>query len=441
MQQSEPEIEVPVVPFRPRIYEELQDEYAIQTLIVVRGVITRDTPDFESFQRTNRERWEQIEVVLVGIEYFCQKCGISVAEINGRALAEAARIDVLTKDDIMSCLRGIDDFIEQRRNQAAARIQKTWLMFHERKLIRRRKTEFRAAFAIQKFWRWREKGKMLAITTKKRLQTIRSRAAELANSLCGGVIEAMESDPYLIVHVIETLQDLTRCFDLMYKNAILVLLVSLFPPAHIWEEFIEVLAQGGVGDPNDRIYFIVLREGESALPRLLSDMKSLHHVRRLRCDCPAILIPHCDWSLEASMSVDIQLPIFGFLGELPDSRVIFQEANIVAPFASKNHIILAEFVSEILDLIRENRDIKRWMIRLVGQPREHSLAWFDVTPEFFHYTPDLPGLIRQSLHCIGESAQAFLSRVPTNGARIEAVPDQLRGFPNISLFSPALKSE
>jgi hypothetical protein len=38
------------------------------------------------------------------------------------------------------------------------------------------------------------------------------------------------------------------------------------------------------------------------------------------------------------------------------------------------------------------------------------------------------------LHCIGQSAQAFLAQVPHSGARIEAVPDQIRGFPTVALF-------
>ena len=56
----------------PRVYEDLQDEFAYQTLLVVRGKIARDTPDFESFQRTNSKNWEKINNVMDAIENFCE---------------------------------------------------------------------------------------------------------------------------------------------------------------------------------------------------------------------------------------------------------------------------------------------------------------------------------------------------------------------------------
>ena len=49
---------------------------------------------------------------------------IQFAEINGRKLGEASRLDVVTFDDVYSCLVNIDEFIDKKRNDAAKVIQK-----------------------------------------------------------------------------------------------------------------------------------------------------------------------------------------------------------------------------------------------------------------------------------------------------------------------------
>ena len=93
---KEDEIETNDSSLHPRLYEELQDEYAYQTLLVVRGKIARETPDFESFKRTNEKQWNRIDNVLQSIESFCEKYEIQFAEINGRKLSEAALLNIIT---------------------------------------------------------------------------------------------------------------------------------------------------------------------------------------------------------------------------------------------------------------------------------------------------------------------------------------------------------
>jgi hypothetical protein len=101
--------------------------------------------------------------------------------------------------------------------------------------------------------------------------------------------------------------------------------------------------------------------------------------------------------------------------------------------ATAAHLTLANLMGEGFDFLRENRDIKRWVIRFVHGPA-FSIAWFDVTPEFFKWTADFGSLFRQALHTIGYSTQGFLNAIGTFAARIEAIPENIHGFPTVSLF-------
>ena len=422
---------------QPRIYEELQDEYAFQTLLVVRGKIARETPDFESFKRTNEIHWKKIEKVLASIEAFCEKYEIQFAEINGRKLGEAALLSIITEADVHDCLLGVDEFIKKKQDSAALTIQKFWRMILENQNREENKLYFRAAYTIQSFWRRMVDKKKLMGNVKLNLSTVEDRALDLSKSLyCQ--FRNIERNTYVIVHVIATQQDLSRCFDLMYKNAELILMLPKLPPPHIWEEFVELLAQCGVPDANSRIHFITLKEGDGVSNRLLCDMKSVHLARKFICGRNAFLVPHSDWSSERIFSVDIGLPIFGVtdttgLQSRSGIRSIFEEAGIVPTISTHESQEFDFLVQEAFDLINENSDLARWIIRLGYNHHDSGIAWFELSDEFLDDEYSLNDIIRNSLNSIG-SAQSFLSQIKNLGATIEGIPSNVHSFPTVSMF-------
>jgi hypothetical protein len=421
----------------PRLYEELQDEYAMQTLLIVHGRIMRGTPDFESFQRTNEAQWPAIDRVLDRIERVCRKYEVSVAEINGRALSEAARLEVLTDDDIINCLRGVERLVQRKRDWAALIVQRNWRLHIERENFERRKRLFRAAFTIQRFWRQRRDTNLFKQQLGEKLAAVEHRAMELSNGL-HGQFPRIEADPHIVVHFVPTALDLTRCFDLMYRRAILVLILAAPPEPHIWDEFLELFAQCGVFEPSERLHFIILRDGPTFSDRLIRDLKSAHQVRRLICGRPALLIPHGERSAEAVFSVSIGLPILGTLYPI-DERSVFQEAGVVPMFSTRASNILSALVSDGLDLMRANRDIRRWMIRLAGHSGASSMAWFDATPDVFSLATDLGAFFKRNLHCVGRSPASFLALIASTSARIEGLPTQVRCFPTVALLLTGLE--
>ncbi|OHT03985.1 IQ calmodulin-binding motif family protein [Tritrichomonas foetus] len=421
----------------PRIYEELQDEFAYQTLLVVRGKIARETPDFESFKRTNQINWEKIDSVLSLIESFCEKYEIQFAEINGRKLGEAALLSIVTENDVRSCLVGVDEFIKKKQDAAAIVIQNFWRRILELQKQEERKFIFRAAFTIQTFWRNMLDKKQLLGNIKEKLASVDQRAFELSQTLLNQYSE-IEKNNYVVVHVIASHQDLTRCFDLMYKNAEIILMLPKIPAAHIWEEFVELLAQCGVPDANSRLHFIILREGDGISNRLMCDMKSVQLARRFICGRNAFLVPHADWSPERTFSVDIGLPIFGVTDTTEYQsraaiRSIFNEAGIVPTFSTHESRDLAPLIDEALDLMHQNNDITRWIIRLGFTQSESGIGWFELTNEFLNDSSDLGLLFRKSLHCVG-SVQSFLNQIKYVGATVEGIPQNVHSFPTVSLL-------
>ena len=421
----------------PRIYEELQDEFAYQTLIIVRGKIARETPDFESFKRTNEKLWDKINDILRRIELFCQKYGIQFAEINGRKLGEAALLQIVTEDDIHACLVGVDDFVLKKQTEAALIIKRAWKRFWDQKQCQERKIQFRAAYKIQTFWRLQMAKRKLLGEIRRNLNSVTDRAAELSKSL-HGQFSQIEKDPYVVVHVVVSLQDLSRVFDLMYKNVEMILLLPSLPAPHIWDDFLEVLAQNGVMDANSRIHFIMLKDGEGVSKRLTCDMKSVQQVRRLICGRPAFLVPHYDWAPESTLSVDIGLPIFGcvdttYFQSRAAIKGVFKEAGIVSTISTKESTNMRILMDQALDLMTENSDLKRWIIRLGYTSGDSGIGWFELTNEFLNNDTDLELLFRKCLHCVG-SVSSFLSHIKDVGATVEAVPQHIHSFPTVSLF-------
>jgi hypothetical protein len=182
----------------------------------------------------------------------------------------------------------------------------------------------------------------------------------------------------------------------------------------------------------------MLRQGGPVSNRLMCDMKTVQLVRRIVCGRPAMLIPHENWASEIQFAADIQLPVLGCCTTLKlqsrgSVRALFREAGVITPLGTRDCRDLGDLIGEAIDLMDENRDLKRWIIRLGNRQSEQSTAWFDL-PNDWTYESDLGLLFRKSLNCPHGSRVKFLSNVKNCGATVEAVPIQIRSFPTVSLL-------
>ena len=430
----------------PRVYEDLQDEFAYQTLLVVKGKIARETPDFESFQRTNASIWDKINSVLDKIEAFCELFGIQFAEIDGRKLGEAAQLSIVTYDDVYSCLVNVEEFVNKKLNEKAKLIQRNVRIFLNKVLIGRRKLENRAAYKIQSWWRLCVRNQGMPSRNLARNDDFRNRAAwlavQFANSEESKMVE-IEKSEIVVINVLASPQDLSRAFSLMFRNVTVIMILTELPPPYIWEDMVEFFAHCGIPDVNQRIHFVQLRpmnSGDGVSHRLQCDLKSVARIRRILKGRTAFIEPHADWFSEHRLSVDLKLPIFGLVDTTPfqsrgSIKQIFNEARVVTPLSTREVKSVKELCEAIHTLILENKDIQRYLIRYGFSQTEASVAYFQVTPEFFKASCDVLGELQRCL-CVSSSTSVteFLRMIESLGGIVETMPTVVHSFPSVALM-------
>ena len=449
----------------PRVYEDLQDEFAYQTLLIVRGKIARDTPDFESFQRTNQKDWDKINKVVVAIEQFCEMFDIQFAEIDGRKLGEASRLNLITFDDVYKCLVNVDEFIDKKRNEAAKVIQKNVKIFLKKLKENELKKLSKAAYKIQFTFRNYLRRKTLGERNDDRNKELFDKATFLTETFkVDTTMNDLLYSEVVSIHVLTSIQDLTRTFSLIYKNMEIIIIVSELPPPHIWEEMVDFFAQNGISDVNERIHFILLREmnsGDSISHRLQCDMKSITKIQRILKGRLCYIVPHSDWFSEQRLSADLKVPIFGIVDTTDyQSRAgiknIFIEAQIQTPICTKEYTNVVDLLDELSQIISEHQDINRYIIRYGFSQNEKSIAYFNVTQNICRIASainqksrrnktrngddkeydisDFIKEIRSELKCNNCTVSSFFKMVEQVGGIAEAVPHVIRSFPSVSLM-------
>ena len=66
-----------------RDYAELMDEYSLHQLIVRKGKMLEEAPEFISFKRTYLQRWASISYILMCLEKLLSHSDVEMAYIDG----------------------------------------------------------------------------------------------------------------------------------------------------------------------------------------------------------------------------------------------------------------------------------------------------------------------------------------------------------------------
>ena len=430
----------------PRVYEDLQDEYAHQTLLVVKGKIAKDTPDFESFRRTNSRGWHRVYAVLVKIEEFCDMFGIQFAEINGRKLSEAAQLPNLTYDDVHSCLVNVEEFVNKKLDESARIIQRNVRLFLDKVCIEQRKRKHRAAYRIQCWWRGILRSKGIPDRNVARNEEIIEKARVLAQEFAKDIdsrMDSLESSEKVAINVIVSGQDLVRTFSLMYTNVTVILIMTDLPAPYVWDDIVEFFAHCGIPNVNERIHFIPLRpmiSGDGISHRMQCDMKAIARVKRLLKGRTAFIEPHADWFAERRLSVDVGLPIFGVVDTVPfQSRKaikdIFTEASVETPLSTRECRSVADLCDAAHTLLLDHREITRFLVRYGFSQNDSSVAYFDVTPDLLKLSCDVPAELSRILSVSPKTTVShFFKMVETVGGLVEAIPSTVNTFPSVALL-------
>lgn len=89
-----------------RTYGELLDKFSLHEFIIRKGVTLRNTPEFNSFHRSNVQKWSAINDVILHLERMLFETAVPVAYIDGKRIIELATVDngMCTRDQLLSCL-------------------------------------------------------------------------------------------------------------------------------------------------------------------------------------------------------------------------------------------------------------------------------------------------------------------------------------------------
>ena len=126
-----------------REYNELMDAYSLHQLIIRKGVLLADTPEFVSFRRTFLNKWGSISFILHLIEKLLLDAGVDIAYVEGKKVAALATNEMdlkkPTKEELYECIVNKEDVSKK------VKIPSMMFKGHEGPII--------AATVIQKNWR------------------------------------------------------------------------------------------------------------------------------------------------------------------------------------------------------------------------------------------------------------------------------------------------
>lgn len=74
-----------------RQFESLMDEFSLHEVMIRKGVIVRDTPEFESYHRTFSSVWHVVEGLLQHLAALCSQYVVPLAVVNGKSIADLAQ--------------------------------------------------------------------------------------------------------------------------------------------------------------------------------------------------------------------------------------------------------------------------------------------------------------------------------------------------------------
>ncbi|GLI64066.1 hypothetical protein VaNZ11_007230 [Volvox africanus] len=346
-------------PSSSRPFESLMDTFSLHEVMIRKGAVIRDTPEFESYQRTFAAVWPVVEGLLQHLAALCSQYAVPLAVVNGKSLADLAE-QVATAgyqpamEDLLVCLTNIQEvaallkqpgrrFLGPAGREAAAQI----IQAHYRGHLARRKDSVRgqASLKIQHAWRTsrlrkqlRDRMRLARLERDMRFTELRDQlehqwplmrrnshvVIHVPNLLPPPIAAPGESgpprrpEPHLIqAMLLREAAQLARLCDLSEPLLDLILVLPSPPDPeviHYWNKLLEV---GGVRDPTSR-YRIVVPENYSRLPghmsvtaKLLASPRALKRITAAVHGRLAYIVPGNVHDEEVELAVHLGVPLLG----------------------------------------------------------------------------------------------------------------------------------
>ncbi|KAG2448854.1 hypothetical protein HYH02_006205 [Chlamydomonas schloesseri] len=370
-----------------RPFEALMDTFSLHEVLIRKGVVIRETPEFESYARTYEGVWGVVEGLLQHLAALCAQYMVPLAVVNGKSLADLA-IQVASAgyapamEDLLVCLTNIQEvaallkqpgrrFMGPGGADAAAQLIQSFYRGH----LARRKYSVRgqATLKIQHAWKnsrlrqqLRQRMRMARLERDMRFAELRDQLEQqwplfrrnahvvvhvpnlLPPPLTAGDVTTRPEPHLLNTMLLREAAQLARLCDLSEPLLDLILVLPSPPDAdviHYWNKLLEV---GGVSDPTSR-YRIVVPENHARLPghmsvtaKLLASPRALKRIAAAVHGRLAYIVPGNVHDEEVELAVHLGVPLLGpspavcrALGRKSAARELFKTiAANIAPGCS-----------------------------------------------------------------------------------------------------------
>lgn len=404
----------------PRSYNEIMDEFSLHQFIIRKGK-TLDTPEFQSFIRSQQGNWGRISELIHSLEDLLSHYAVPLAYVDGKKLASLAEDELITPslDDLLDCLVNQNQvrtlvsvpgrrFVSVDKESAAATlIQASYRMYIARKNFQDMFVKASAATKIQR--RWRVHHHMLV--TRERIEVAREERFTLwkegQERFKQDYVE-IKSQKRVVVHIPSFTVDerqrrsihnlaifqnrqLPRLTDLTDPNVDVVFLVAAPLPEEVRDYYTKLLAVGGVDNPASRFRFIC-PENYNRLPsqlslatQLLYSPRALKRIKTFIGNRPAYIMPNAVGADDIRVSMKLQLPLYG-----PDDRLstlyssksgckrIFASAQVNMPPAAYDIYSTDDCFQALTRLVIRYPNVKRWLFKMDDEFGGRGHAWIDM---------------------------------------------------------------
>ncbi|KAG2432871.1 hypothetical protein HXX76_008603 [Chlamydomonas incerta] len=370
-----------------RPFEALMDTFSLHEVLIRKGVVIRETPEFESYSRSYEGVWGVVEGLLQHLAALCGQYAVPLAVVNGKSLADLA-IQVAgagyapAMEDLLVCLTNIQEvagllkqpgrrFMGPGGQDSAAQLIQSFYRGH----LARRKYSVRgqATLKIQHAWRnsrlrqqLRQRMRMARLERDMRFAELRDQLEQqwplfrrnahvvvhvpnlLPPPVTAGDVTTRPEPHLLNTMLMREAAQLARLCDLSEPLLDLILVLPSPPDAdviHYWNKLLEV---GGVSDPTSR-YRIVVPENHARLPghmtvtaKLLASPRALKRIAAAVHGRLSYIVPGNVHDEEVELAVHLGVPLLGpspavcrALGRKSAARELFKTiAANIAPGCS-----------------------------------------------------------------------------------------------------------
>eukprot|EP00602_Paraphysomonas_sp_CaronLab_P001653 CAMPEP_0185032016 /NCGR_PEP_ID=MMETSP1103-20130426/19829_1 /TAXON_ID=36769 /ORGANISM="Paraphysomonas bandaiensis, Strain Caron Lab Isolate" /LENGTH=845 /DNA_ID=CAMNT_0027567749 /DNA_START=65 /DNA_END=2599 /DNA_ORIENTATION=- len=405
-----------------RSYTSLMDEFSLHNFMIWNGSALKDTPEFQSYQRTYKNQWSYINSVIFQLEKLMTDNFVKLAIVSGVKVAEYAILNLpqLQPHELLDCVCNADQIRPQLNSfagdsqdhilRAAIKIQtlgRRWFAMYRFRSLKRRLT---AAITIQSIIR--------RFVQRCKAHTLLQNLAAVAEERWKANMKALmedwrrptpSSNKKIIVHIpsvsaseffrvnmshLASIQNSVISF--LYQLADPRVEIVYISPCHLGPTernyFEKFLALMDISILPNRLKFIV-PELSAQLPDSVpvaqalwyssSTLKKLRSIISFHHGDVVIIPGDLGWAekrIASYLGVKMLSPepiVAHEMTSRSQSKRLFMEANMNIPIGAHDIYSEEDMLISLTRLMASNLDINRWLIRLNVDYNGEGTAYVD----------------------------------------------------------------